>query len=261
MNAAFNGNKTRCVLPSKDTRIAGIAALSKCLGFIQAIYEYLERFYSHIFSELPKLEKAIEANKDIFNITDMKELAYVVLPTNRQKKNILLQVLWSLLAFINEFLSIIHYISRINEELHEKLGAIKFAFLPLLSYPAELIEDLASYINYLFHKLPAEVLQIYKDNAAEGLLHFIQECLYRQPKAIKEMLKVFLRCKKVLIPRYHLLHIIHYTMDKWKNPACEMHVEFDFVPSILVEDWLHIAREWVTRCHKWPDVSVVNDIV
>ena len=97
----------------------------------------------------------------------------MVLPTNRERKNILLQAFWSLLAFFNELLSIIHYISRIKENLHEKLGIIKYTFLSLLSYPTELIEDLDSYINYLFHKLPSEVLQKYKDNAAQGLLRFI----------------------------------------------------------------------------------------
>ena len=262
VSVTCNGDETRWVLPSKDTRFAGIAALNECLGFIRAIYKYLERFYSHIFSEFTKLEKAIETKKEIFNITDIKELAYVVLPTNRERKNILLQAFLSLLAFINELLSIIHYISRIKENLHEKLGIVKYTFLPLLSYPTELIEDLASYINYLFHKLPKEVLQKYKDNAAQGLLHFVQECLCRQPSAIKKLLKALQRCKEVLIPRYHLLHSIYNDMeDKLKNPACEMHVEFDFVPSILVEDWPHIAGEWLTRCRTWPEMSIVKDIV
>ena len=134
----------------------------------------------------------------------------------------------------------------IKENLHEKLGIIKYTFLPLLSYPTELIEDLAFYINYLFHKLPTEVLQKYKGNAGQGLLHFIQECLYRQPRAIKKFLKALLRCEEVLIPRYHLLHSTYNNMeDKWKNPDCEMHIDLDFVPSILVEDWPRIAREWV----------------
>ena len=112
VSVTYNGDETRWVLPSKDTRFAGMAALIECLGFIQAVYNYLERFYSHIFSEFTKLEKAIETKNEIFNITDIKELAYVVLPTNIEMKNILLQAFWSLLAFINEFLSIIHYISR-----------------------------------------------------------------------------------------------------------------------------------------------------
>lgn len=60
---------------------------------------------------------------------------------------------------MNELLSIIHYISQIKENLHEKLEMVKYAFLPLLSHPAELIEDLASYINYLFHELPTEAAQ------------------------------------------------------------------------------------------------------
>ena len=150
----------------------------------------------------------------------------------------------------------------IKENLHEKLGIIKYTFLPLLSYPTELIEDLASYINYLFHKLPTEVLQKYKGNAGQGLLHFIQECLYRQPRAIKKFLKALLRCEEVLIPRCHLLHSTYNNMeDKWKNPDCEMHIDLDFVPSILVEDWPHIAREWVTRCRTWPEMSVVKDFV
>ena len=60
---------------------------------------------------------------------------------------------------MNELLSIIHYISQIKENLHEKLEMVKYAFLPLLSHPAELIEDLASYINYLFHELPTKAVQ------------------------------------------------------------------------------------------------------
>lgn len=40
-----------------------------------------------------------------------------------------------------------------------------------------------------------------------------------------------------------------------------MHIDFDCVPSILVENWPHIAREWVSRCRTWSDLSVVKDIV
>ena len=62
-NATCNVNETRWLLSRKDTRTAGMAALNECFGFIQTVYEYLERIYSHIFSEFTKLEKAIE---DIF---------------------------------------------------------------------------------------------------------------------------------------------------------------------------------------------------
>ena len=44
VSVTSNGDETRGVLPSKDTRFAGIAALNECLGFIQAVYKYLERF-------------------------------------------------------------------------------------------------------------------------------------------------------------------------------------------------------------------------
>lgn len=62
-NATCNVNETRWLLSRKDARTAGMAALNECFGFIQTVYEYLERIYSHIFSEFTKLEKAIE---DIF---------------------------------------------------------------------------------------------------------------------------------------------------------------------------------------------------
>ena len=250
----------------KDAMTEGSKILYKYLGFIKHASDNLERFHGHISSELTKLEELSKEKPESICILVVEELASVVLPTNRKKNNLLLQVYWLLLAFINEALFTIHIIGTAftKHDIQEKLGMWGQYFLPLLSFPAKLNEGLHSYIKYLSNIMPQEILQKYKEDPMVALSYFIEKSLYCQPEEIKNLLHVLHRCEKVLIPRYCLFESICYNTNnkpKVSNTPDQFCLNIDNVPAITVEDWPWIAGEWVSRCRAWPPVSIVNDIV
>ena len=51
-------------------------------------------------------------------------------------------------------------------------------FLPLLSFPAKLIEGSHSYMVYLLTIMPQEILQKYKEDSMDALSYFIDKTLY-----------------------------------------------------------------------------------
>ena len=251
---------------NKDIMTECSKILHKYLEFIKHASDSLERFHGHVLSELTKLEVLSKEKPESICILDVEELASVVLPTNRKNNNLLLQVYWSLLAFINEALFTIHKIGTAftKYDIQKKLGMWGKYFLPLLSSPAKMVEGLHSYMVYLLTIMPQEILQKYKEDSMDALSYFIEKTLYCQPEEVKDLLHVLYRCENVLMPRYCLFEHMRYNINEKlevSNTLPQGCLNIDRVPAITVEDWPWIAREWVSRCRAWPPVLIVNDIV
>ena len=225
----------------KDIMNEGSKILHKYLGFIKHASDSLEQFHGHVLSELTTLEELSKEKPESICILDVEELASVVLPTNRKKNNLLLQVYWSLLAFINKALFTIHIIGTAftKYDIQKELGMWGKYFLPLLSFPAILLESLHSYMLYLLTIMPHEILEKYKEDSMDALSHFIEKTLYCQPEAVKDLLHVLYRCEKVLTPRYCLFESIRYNTNEKpvvSNTPDEICLNIDRVPAITVED-------------------------
>ena len=268
LEVVFDIEKLICQIKATDkvTMTEGSKILNKYLGYIRYASDSLERFHGHILSDLTKLEELSEERPESICILDVEELASVVLPTNRNKNNLLLQAYWLLLAFINEALFTIRIIDTVftKHDIDEMLGIWGQLFLPLLSYPAKLIEGLHSYFTYLLTIMPQEILQKFKENPMDALSYFIKRTLYCQPEEVKDLLRVLHRCEKILIPRYYIFEMICYDINdkpEASNLPDQVCFNLDLVPAITVEDWPWIAREWVSRSRAWPPVLLVNDIV
>ena len=256
--------------PSEDTVLEAIKTLQECARIIENTSKPLGKFYADVLLELQKLEKIIQGNSASINITDMKELASVVLPINKERQNFILKVHWMSLAFINETLSTILTIDKIlrKKDLLERLGLVKAFYLvhltPLqLSKGKKIFESLNSYFKYLVYLMPKEVYQIYKTNPEDGLFHFLQKSLYSKQDEIKKLFRVLSNWKRNLLQKCSLLDSLKekikpFTFLDYKTIGLGLSV--DRVPAIVVADFPNIASEWVTRHREWPSLSVVKRI-
>ena len=175
-----------------------------------------------------------------------------------------------LLAFINETVSTILTIDKMlpKEDLLGRLGILRILCpfnvkLTPLFIPKELFEDLGSYFKYLLYLMPNEVYEKYNKNPLDGLLYFLQKCLYCQQDEMEKLFKVFCNHKSNLLQTCVWLQFFHgHLKDKFDftDKINKVSVSFDQVPAIAVEDFPYIASEWVTRDRTWPSLSVVKDI-
>ena len=254
---------------STATLTEAIKALQECLGFIENAGEYLERFHCDVSLKLKELEKLVQGNHELISLTNVEELASRFLPVKTERKNLLLEVHWMLLALINETLSAVFIIDKmlLKQDWKEKLGMLRVIYNPTftpLSNPKELIEGLDSYFRHLLYLMPKEVYQKYNKSHVDGLFHFFQKCLYCQQDEMKKLFQFLGNCKSNLSRTSVWLEVWHGKLrDKLDviekfNKVC---VSVDNVPAITVEDFPCIANEWVTRDRKWPSLSLVKEIV
>ena len=257
--------------PSEDTVLEAMKKLQECISLIDNTSKPLQKFHSDVSSKLKELEKIIQGNSTLINMTDVEELASVVLPKKKERQNFLLKVHWMSIAFINETLSAIYIIGKTlpKKDLLERLGiARNFYFFDLWSLSLfkakEIFKHLDSYFKYLVYFMTKEVYEKYKANPKDGLLHFLQKCLQSKEDEIKKLFQVFSDCKS------HLLHTCYWLETLKGQLQAGMLVDYktigrcynlDRVPAIAVVDFPNIAQEWVTRHRVWPSLSVVNRIV
>ena len=193
--------------PSEDTVLEAMKKLQECISLIDNTSKPLQKFHSDVSSNLKELEKIIQGNSTLINMTDVEELASVVLPKKKERQKFLLKVHWMSIAFINETLSAIYIIGKTlpKKDLLERLGiARNFYFFDLWSLSLfkakEIFKHLDSYFKYLVYFMTKEVYEKYKANPEDGLLHFLQKCLQSKEDEIKKLFQVLSDCKS------HLLH-------------------------------------------------------
>ena len=255
------------LVPSKTSVNDAIKALRECALFIQDAMEDLKKVHCNILSELKELENVTNGSYELISIRDIEELAFLVLPSNKERTNFLLKVHWMLLAFINETLSKILAFKRmfLKTNILENLGILKFFYCMLKSNPNSLFDDLDGYFRYLLHSLPAEVLQKYKLKAADGLPYFFQKCFHFHQDKVEGLFRVLENCKRELLGKCSFLEVFLEVKEdhiqKIRNKIQVMHSSFDVVPAITIDDWPHIASEWVIRDRVWPTLSLVKEIV
>ena len=254
------------VFPSKASLNDAIKILHDCALFIQAASEDLKKLHEHVLLKLEELEKITQSNCELISITDIKELASLILPSNRERKNVLLQVHWILSAFIKKTLSTILAIERIlrKPDITENLVAHRVWYMQLFSNPKALFDNIDSYFKYLLNILPAEVLQKYKKEPVDGLSYFFQKCFSFQQDIVEDLFRILDNCKKELLRRCQFLDVSIRDPNgpaEKVNKILEMCISIDKVPAITVKDWPHIASEWVNRGRLWPSLSLVKEIV
>ena len=256
-------------IPGKVTLTEVIKALQECVRYIENASEYLERFHCDVSLILKELEKLVQGNHELISVTNVDELASRVLPIKKERKNLLLEVHWMLLALFNETLSAVSIIDKMlpKQDLIERLGILRIiyhaAFRPL-SNPKELLEGLDSYFKHLLNLMPKEVYQKYNKSPVDGLFHFFQKCLYCQQDEMEKLFQLLNNYKSNLLRTSVWLELFHgglrdeLDVDEKFN---KLSFSIDRVPAITVEDFPYIASEWVTRDRKWPSLSVVKYIV
>ena len=118
------------------------------------------------------------------------------MPSNRERKNVLLQVHWILSAFIKKTLSTILAIERIlrKPDITENLVAHRVWYMQLFSNPKALFDNIDSYFKYLLNILPAEVLQKYKKEPVDGLSYFFQKCFSFQQDIVEDLFRILDNC-------------------------------------------------------------------
>ena len=255
-------------IPSTVTLTEAIKVLQECVGFIENASDYLERFHCDVSLKLKKLEKLIQGNHELISLTNLDELASRVLPAKKERKNLLLEVHWMLLALINQTLSKVFILDKMlpKQDLIERLGILKIICDIDVTYPKEMIESLDSFLKYLFYSLPKEVYEKYKTNPRDSLFHFFQKCIYYQQDEMEKIFQFLSNFKSKLSWTSVWLefsrHALRNTLDLEETfNALNLRFSFDRVPAITVEDFPYIASEWVTRDRKWPSLSVVKEIV
>ena len=256
-------------IPGKVTLTEVINALQECVRFIENASEYLERFHCDVSLKLKELEKLVQGNHELISFTNVNELASRVLPTKKERKNILLEVHWMLLALINETLSAVFIIDKMlpKQDLIERLGMFRIiyhaTFTPL-SNPKELFESLDSYFKDLLYLMPKEVYQKYNKSPLDGLFHFLQKCRYCQQDKMEKLFQFLSNCKSNLLRTSARIELFRGSLRGELDVDAKFNklsFSLDRVPAITVEDFPYIASEWVTRDRKWPPLSVVKDIV
>ena len=258
--------ESKTVLPQKKSVEEGLKTLHECIGYIEKASNDLDKHRTNIVSRLSKIKKALQDKPDLINLTDIEELTSVILPTNRERKNVLLQVHWMLLAFINEVLHTILSIDRVltNNDFLEAFGMFQYYFSSLWHNPKKFLESLRAYFKYLLDVIPNEVYQKFREAPADGLSHFIEKCLYCQSSEMQILFQELKKCEKELLLKSDVLGIFsHSTKDKPDDDykAEEICFNLDQVPTVAVEDWPDIAREWKDRCRAWPSRQVIEEIV
>ena len=253
-------------IPSKTSVNDPVKTLYDCALFIEGATVDLKKFHEHVLSKLKELENVTQTNSELISITEIEELASLILPSNKERKNLLLQVHWILLAFFNKMLSTILTVERlfINPDILENLGMVRYWCTPLFSDPKILSDSINSYLKYLLNIFPAEVLQKYKKEPPDGLSYFFQKCFFCQQNIVEGLFRFLDNCKRESRGKCQHLKILPIH-DKNNPNECgylrEMCLNIDQVPVIVVEDWPNIAREWVNRGRLWPSLSLIKDVV
>ena len=248
-------------IPSKDLLDEVSQIFDECVQFIKRAHEQLKQFHDSYLTELEILKKTIQDIPELINVTDFEEVASVVLPRNKERKNIFLQIYWQLLAFINEVLFTIHTIEKMKKRFSpEKLGIYAgFLMSPCCSISTKNIsESLNEYFKYLLNIFPGEVLQKYRKLPSDGLSYFILKC--KQDKA-SDVFRALIDFENKLSFACGLLKV--EPDDQKDNPEHlgEYCGSLDLVPAIEVEDWPSIADEWQKRYRQWPPRSLVEEVI
>ena len=252
--------------PSRVTLTEAIKELQECVGFIENASEYLEKFYCDVSSKLKELEKLVQGNHELISFTNVGELASRVLPIKKERKNLLLEVHWMLLALINETLSKVFILGKMlpKQDLIERLGILGSLYTFDVMYVQVMFESLDSFFKYLLYSMPKEVYEKYKRNPRDSLFHFFQKCVYCQQDEMEKLFQLLSYCKRYLSWTSACLELWHGGLGvrfDVSGKVNKMHFSVDRVPAITVEDFPYIASEWVTRDRKWPSLSVVKEIV
>ena len=258
--------ESQIAVPQKKSVEEGLKTLHECIRYIEKATNDLDNHRANIVSRLSKIKKALQGKPNLINMTDIEELASVILPTNRERKNVLLQVHWMLLAFVNEVTHTILSIDRVltNNDFLEAFGMFQYLFSALRHNPKKLLESLRAYFKYLLDIMPDEVYQKFKEAPAYSLSHFIEKCLYCQSSEMEMLFQELKKCKTELLLKSDALGIFsHSTKDKPDDDYKPEKICFnlDQVPTVAVEDWPDIAREWKGRCRAWPSKQVIEEIV
>ena len=247
-------------IPSKEDVLEVSEVFHECVQFIKSADEHLKQFHENYLLELEILKNTIQDRPKLINVTDIEELASVVLPRNKERKNIFLQIYWQLLAFINHGLFTIHTIEKMKKRFQtEKLGVYRW----LIKFQHgistnKILESLGEYFNSLLDIFPGEVLQKYRKLPPDGLLYFIQKCrqdkatdLFRELNDFENKLSLWCDLLKLTLN------------DQKDNPKhlSQYWGSFDIVKVIAVEDWPSIADEWQKIFRQWPSMSLVEEIV
>ena len=233
-------------IPSKEDPLEVREVFHECVQFIKRADEHLKQFHENYLLELEILKNTIQDKPELINVTDIEELASVVLPRNKERKNIFLQIYWQLLAFINHGLFTIHSIEKMIKRFQtEKLGV--YRWLNKLQHgisTKKILGSLGEYFNYLLDIFPGEVLQKYRKLRPDGLFYFIQKC--RQDKA-SDLFRALSDFENKLSFSRGLLKLT--LNDQKDNPKhfSQYWGSFDIVKAIAVEDWPSIADEWQKR--------------
>ena len=253
-------------IPSNTSVNNAVKTLYDCALFIQGASEDLKKIHEHVLSKLKELEDVTQSNCELISITDIEELASLILPTNKERENVLLQVHWIMLAFINKMLSTILAIERFlsKTDVLENLGMLRVFYVPILFNPKTLFDNLDAYFKYLLNILPTEVLQKYKEEAADGLCYFFQKCFSCQQDIVEGQFCVLDNFKRELLEKCELLKILPINNENQLDECSsfqEICLKFDLVWGVAVDDWPHIASEWVNRGRSWPSLSLIKYIV
>ena len=246
--------------PSKDLLDEVIEAFHECVQFVKRADEHLKQFHDNYLPELEIFLKTIQDRPELINVIDIEELASVVLPRNKKRKNIFLQIYWQLLAFINEGIHTFHVIEKKKNMFQlEKLGLHRLFIMSHCTISTKKIfESLNEYFKYLLDIFPGEVLRKYRKLPSDGLSYFIQKC--KQDKA-SEVFRIINDFENKLSFACGLLKIkLNHQKDNPEhlNQLCG---SFDIVPAITVEEWPFIADEWQKRFRQWPSMTLVKEIV
>ena len=250
---------------SKSNFVKASEALHKCVQYVQRANERLRGFYENISSKLEILENAIGERQGLIDIADIEELASVLLPRNKNGKNILLQVYWQLLAFLYECLFVIRNIKRMIHFEHDKLHLLcKPVFIPVaIGNPIKkILECLDISLKDLLVQFPGKVRQKYRKLPSEGLSYFIRKCKQNEVGSIFGTLNN-LKDDLTLTHDEFLVWYNCFPTDNLEDKLSNFRgfLSFDRIPTIVVEDWTCVANEWLKRSRAWPSMSLVKKIV
>ena len=253
-------------ITSKASVNGAIKTLHDCVLFINDASEDLKKIHSDVLSKLKELELVTQGNCELISITDVEELASLILPSNKGRKNVLLQIHWMLLVFMNKALSTTLTIDRMlkKSDVLENLGFLRNLYFSLYSNPKTLFDCLDANFKYLRDILPTEVLQKYKKKPADGLSYFYQKCFFCYLNKGGELFRFLDDYKKELSVKCKFLEIFSgLREDQLEKLGSieEICLSIDRVPAMFVHDWPNIAGEWVIRERLWPTLSLVKEII
>ena len=108
------------------------------------------------------------------SIAHIEEITFLVLPSTKDKKHVLLEGYWTLLRFINQILSTTLAVDKMLKKINFwKITGVLGGLL--YSDPRKVFDGLNAYFKYLLDIFLSEVLQKYKKKTGDGLSYFFQK--------------------------------------------------------------------------------------